>query len=167
LRLARVCCFTSAPGLVMPQVPTPQALQRELFQPQLAGLMLAVPSAAGAVPTNWQRSPRWCTQLRRANLPPVCVGFHSHTHTSPPAPGISGDAGKRAPRQHRAFSDPRGQVNGSQSRGPPISITTSSVHALSIGSPGKGTRHLLERWSKALARAGSRLLSRGQSSSQP
>src|SRR5260221_7810157 len=35
----------------MPRVPTLQALQRELFQPQLAGSMLAVHLAAGAVPT--------------------------------------------------------------------------------------------------------------------
>ena len=38
-------------SVVVPWVPTPQALRQELFQPQLAGLMLAVPSAAGAVPT--------------------------------------------------------------------------------------------------------------------
>jgi hypothetical protein len=51
LRLALVWRFMSAPCLVMPHVPTPQALRRELFQPQLAGSMLADPSAAGAVLT--------------------------------------------------------------------------------------------------------------------
>src|SRR5712691_2426373 len=59
--LGLICHFMSVSGLIMPRVPTPQVLRRELFQPQLAGLMLAVPSVAGAVPTTGSTPLRLCT----------------------------------------------------------------------------------------------------------
>ena len=48
---AILCHFMAASSPTMPHVPTPRVLWQQLFQPQLAGLMLAVPSAAGVVPT--------------------------------------------------------------------------------------------------------------------
>ncbi len=68
-RLALVSHFMSASGLIMPSVPTPQVLRREPFWPQLAGSMLAVPSAAGAVPTTGSAPHRLCTSTTRGRLP--------------------------------------------------------------------------------------------------
>jgi len=115
--------------LSFPQLPPPPpyAHKRSFHQPsadELHALRLQCPPPRVVPPPTPGHSARRGPPRKSDPSPPLLRT--PSPSPSPPAVGISGDAAMRTPRQHRSFSDPRNQPTVSESRGPPISIITSS-----------------------------------------